>query len=381
MCLAPILIDNPYYNSPIRAPDFLALHDTKSTKMAVPCGICASCIHLKQVYLIQRVQMEALNNDLFYGTLTYNQQSLPKAKYGDITFAYPDYSDWQKMLKMIRKDYPNLKFKYFLVSEYGGVKHRPHYHFILSLPRSDVGASMAEKISKAYELFNIFLQYWRRNYGSTRKPIWQPLLTYVNRGGKYNYDLHYLDPNSSVDGLDGVSFYVTKYILKFDDWVQKFKSVLFYNLSYEDYKKAFSQFRPRLLLSKFFGSPYDPDVASHIRKGIHYSVSDSSAFFPYYLSKQNGTTYPLAPYYSKRFLDVDSAIILRSRIPESYLTEDDFHRFDVGEERLSKQRKFLNAQSPEYEFDDIDNINLFEYGILKTPLAMDNEFADSWKDF
>ena len=102
MCLAPILIDNPYYNSPIRAPDFLALHDTKSTKMAVPCGICASCIHLKQVYLIQRVQMEALNNDLFYGTLTYNQQSLPKAKYGDITFAYPDYSDWQKMLKMIR---------------------------------------------------------------------------------------------------------------------------------------------------------------------------------------------------------------------------------------------------------------------------------------
>ena len=56
--------------------------------------------------------MESISNDLFFGTLTYNQQALPRVKYGDIEFAYPDFSDWQNMIKMIRKDYPHLKFKY-----------------------------------------------------------------------------------------------------------------------------------------------------------------------------------------------------------------------------------------------------------------------------
>lgn len=125
MCLSPILIKNVNYNSPILDSDYHILHNTKDSYIPVPCGRCASCVHLRQVYLIQRVQMESINNDLYYGTLTYNQESLPKAKYGNIEFAYPDFSDWQKMLKMIRKDYPSLKFKYMLVSEYGGKKHRP----------------------------------------------------------------------------------------------------------------------------------------------------------------------------------------------------------------------------------------------------------------
>lgn len=125
MCLSPIMIKNPNYHSPINDPNYHILHDTVNSFIPVPCGRCASCVHLRQVYLIQRVQMESISNDLFYGTLTYNQESLPIAKYGDIEFAYPDFTDWQKMIKMIRKDLPHLKFKYMLVSEYGGKKHRP----------------------------------------------------------------------------------------------------------------------------------------------------------------------------------------------------------------------------------------------------------------
>lgn len=125
MCKSPLLVDNPNYHSPIKDPNYHILHNTKDSKLAVPCGHCATCIHLKQMYFVQRVQMEALSNDLFYGTLTYNKESLPIAEYGDIKFAFPDFSDWQKMIKMIRKDYPKLKFKYMLVSEYGGRKHRP----------------------------------------------------------------------------------------------------------------------------------------------------------------------------------------------------------------------------------------------------------------
>lgn len=125
MCQAPILIKNPDYHSPVTDPNYHKLHNTTDKMIAVPCGRCPTCLRLKQQYLVQRVQMEAINNDLYFGTLTYNDESLPIAKYGDIEFAYADISDWQNMIKMIRKDYPKLKFKYMLVSEYGGKKHRP----------------------------------------------------------------------------------------------------------------------------------------------------------------------------------------------------------------------------------------------------------------
>lgn len=125
MCQAPITIKNPDYHSPVKDKNYHLTHNTKDKYIVVPCGTCATCIQLRQQYLVQRVQMEAINHDLYFGTLTYNQECLPTAKFGDFEFAYPDISDWQKMIKMIRKDFPSLKFKYMLVSEYGGKKHRP----------------------------------------------------------------------------------------------------------------------------------------------------------------------------------------------------------------------------------------------------------------
>lgn len=384
MCMAPIMIDNPNYNSPVRDPVYHIIHPTKSKKIAVPCGRCASCIHLKQVYLIQRVQMEAINHDLFYGTLTYNQESLPIAEIGDFRFAYPDFSDWQKMIKMVRKDY-DFTFKYMLVTEYGGKKHRPHFHFILSFPKS--GNSMAEKVSKAYQLFSIFLKYWRRNYGSTRSPIWKPLCTYVRKRiyGKeyYNYDLHYLDPYSSKDGIDGVSFYVTKYILKYDDWIDKFKSKLFFNLELKDYKIAWDLFRPRLLLSKGFGSPDDSDVRNHIKKGIDFAIAQPGNRFPFFISLQNGSTYPLSPYYSKKFLTIQDKIefSLRCRDFEDDLSISDIDKFDKREVQLSQMRSFLKSRILEFDLDEITSINEFENGKFYEVPKLDKEFASSWQDF
>ena len=388
MCKAPILIDNPDYNSPVKDPVYRYTHNVKDFKIAVPCGRCSSCVHLKQIYIVQRVQMEALNNDLFYGTLTYNNDSLPIAQYGDIRFAYPDYGDWQKAVKMIRKDYPDLEFKYMLISEYGGKKHRPHFHFILSVPRkSDL---LAEKVSTAYRLFDIFLKYWRRNYGSTRNPIWKPLCTFVRRGEKYNYDLHYLDPNSSKDGLDGVSFYVTKYLLKYDEYVEKFKSLLFFNLPYDDYKEAWLKFKPRMLLSKHFGLPYDketnsycPLVSAHIRKGIDFSLSHSGALFPFYVSRQNGSTYPLAPYYARRFLTIQDQVEFVSRRPDiNDITPFDIDDFDKAQTKFEKVKSFLRSQNTAFDMDMSDVNLIFDtHGNYQQDSLSPEVFVDSWQDF
>lgn len=250
----------------------------------------------------------------------------------------------------------------------------------MSLPR--YGNSLAEKCSKAYELFDIFLKYWRRNYGSTRKPIWKPLLTYVRRGDKYNYDLHYLDPNSSKDGLDGVSFYVTKYILKFDDWVDRFKSKLFFSLPLDKYKEAWNLLRPRILMSKGFGSPTDPDVVSHIAKGITFAL-DTNSFFPYFISRVNGSTYPLSPYFCKKLMRPFEKAIFFSRRPDELLTRDDINDFDKRQIQLYDMRKFLNEQVNYFDFDEIDNINTtyYDYGEIPKDAQSNSCFADCWQDF
>lgn len=169
MCLRPILIDNPNYKA-YHLLDRNPFANVHLTSISVPCGRCPVCLQLKQQYITQRVQMEALNHDLFFGTLTYNDSSLPCFSIGEFTFAYPDFSDWQKMIKMIRKHENLPEFKYMLVSEYGGKRHRPHFHFILSFPKID-SENLAQRDSFALRLSQIFLKYWRRNYGSTRSPV------------------------------------------------------------------------------------------------------------------------------------------------------------------------------------------------------------------
>lgn len=315
--------------------------------------------------------MEALNNDLFYGTLTYNTESIPIKEFDTIKFAYPDISDWQKMIKMIRKDYPKLSFKYMLVSEYGSKRHRPHFHFLLSFPKTS--NKLAEKMGKAYDLFNIFLRYWRRNYGSTRVPIWKPLLTYRRTRKHYNYDLHYLDPTSSVDGLDGVSFYVTKYLLKHDPWVLKFKAKLYHTLEDSEYTEAWSLFRPRILLSKGFGSPSDPKVKAYIESCIKLSLSSPDISLPMFFSRQNGSTYPLAQYYKRRFLSVDDAYIFAQRRPEfdpnNFEQMVDMDKFDKEQLKFNLVKSFLHGNIQDFDLEDMIDLNdeILDYYETKRP--------------
>lgn len=246
---------------------------------------------------------------------------------------------------------------------------------------------LVEKISKAEFLFKLFLRYWRRNYGSTRKPIWKSLCTYVRCGNKYNYDLHYLDPFSSKDGLDSVAFYVSKYLLKYDEFVEKFRSKLYFTFIDDKtgkFRDAWSKFRPRILLSKGFGSPDDPKVQEHIIKGINFALSDPNALFAYYISAHNGSTYPLAPYYSNRFVSSESQLIFCLRRPEfDDIKPSDYDDYDKAQFRLGLTKSFLRSKSSAFDFDDIEDINNFnlpDYGFEKSNFDH-SVFASDWEDF
>lgn len=390
MCLAPIKIKNVNYGNKSKLS---YLSDSTAYYILVPCGRCSVCLQLKQQYITQRVQMESFSHDLYFGTLTYNQESLPIHQVGDFKLAYADIADWQRMIKMIRKheDIPN--FRYMVVSEYGGKRHRPHFHFILSFPKNEKH-TLADRQSFEIKLYGIFLKYWRRNYGSTRSPIWRPLCTYYRTPRSYNFDLHYLNPYASSKGLDDVAFYVSKYALKYDSWIDKLKSKLFFSLSESDYKSTWDIIRPRRLMSKFFGDFDNPQVAQHILKGIDLALHDSTALYPYFISPVNGQTFPLSPYYSKKYLRVSDMEVFNSR--KSLLSDDamvDTTPELTPAECIEKQRKFdivrdyLDTRNMLYDAEDIDNTNdihisnIYSHGQIKTASLMDKDFADCWEDY
>lgn len=92
----------------------------------LPCGKCEECLKKKQSDWISRLLLEAqVSTSAFFITLTYDENHLP----------FPvgvNKEDVQKFFKRFRKKFKkNQKFTYFLVSEYGSISSRPHYHFLL----------------------------------------------------------------------------------------------------------------------------------------------------------------------------------------------------------------------------------------------------------
>ena len=120
LCISPISIKNPNYGkNPLPGTPF-ALKDCSSKMLSIPCGHCPECIALKQMYLVQRVQMEAINNYLFFCTLTYNNKMLPKVVTSTgYEIAYADVRDIQLLFKRIRNENGfSRPFKTLYVSEH-----------------------------------------------------------------------------------------------------------------------------------------------------------------------------------------------------------------------------------------------------------------------
>lgn len=94
----------------------------------IPCGKCSACLSRKQSEWIFRLQLEKMvSYSSFFVTLTYSDANLP--------LKGVQKKDCQDFIKRFRKRYcdgfDGLKLKYFLVSEYGSLSSRPHYHLIL----------------------------------------------------------------------------------------------------------------------------------------------------------------------------------------------------------------------------------------------------------
>lgn len=164
-------------------------------------------------------------------------------------------------------------------------------------------------------MYRVVFDEWRRNYGSTRAPIWKPLFTYHQkyRHGKLyrNFDLHYVVPHSTEHGSDDVAFYCSKYLLKPCERENRLQKALKLNLEPSDYNDTWKIVRSRFFCSKGFGG-YTDFEKRYIGLCIDNSCQDPDGL-KYFGT--DGSTQPLARYYRK-FLTSDQAIASFSSRPE-----------------------------------------------------------------
>lgn len=310
MCTCPTIIPNPYYaNKAVNS----RLVDTIHTHLRVPCGVCSECIHTKQMSIAQRLQMESINSYPFFATLTYNNAHLPLHVCSNgCALPYADISHLQKMFKRIRKD--NLfgrPFKAVYCTELGSRRGRPHFHVLFFLPKRksdypDTPLNLEDR------LYHVVFDQWKVNVSTSRKyPVYEPLFTYRSkwRDNKLycNYDLHYVKPTVTNDGVSNVAFYVTKYMLKPSTRVKRLQQALRLNLPELEYQSVWRRIRPRFDGSLFVGlgpgavrSPFgdieiDPDIYNYID-----SCLDQSDEFPMYFNPVDGKPMPLSRYYKKK---------------------------------------------------------------------------------
>lgn len=346
MCLSPLIIPNPYFQLGSKGLNFL--HNTTDSHISVPCGQCADCVATRQAYFNQRVQMESLEHWLFFFTLTYNDDSLLYTDVGDYQIAVPYYEDICNMFKRIRKriQYP---IRYVVVSEYGKQRHRPHFHGILSIPKVPNLTPADENYyiqNAESELYSLVLQEWRRNYGSKRVPIWQPLCTYYNNGYSHNYELHYIQP--MINQENSVSYYISKYITKYDERTRKLlqKIRMDSNISEDETTHLISMIKPRQVISKSFGYWKDKAIYQYIRKCIDRSLPGPVMFYDI----NTDEPFVLCPYYQKHIYNV------QDRLTQYYAQEDTTTPFSFKFNDFRTENEYLYDSKRKHYQQSIDEL-------------------------
>lgn len=162
-------------------------------QVPVPCGKCEACLARRARDWMIRLKEEM--KDASYAcfvTLTYDDEHLPRQDRKvydwmidqEVTFknvAVHRVRDCQLFLKRLRKDNPDVKIRYFLVSEFGPRTLRPHYHAIVfNLPRcrctkayiSSKWQNGFVEVSKVTEGRIAYVTKYC--FGSTTLPYWLP---------------------------------------------------------------------------------------------------------------------------------------------------------------------------------------------------------------
>lgn len=349
MCTTPTKILNPYYRvDPKKGLNFL--HDCTSQYIYTPCGHCSQCIATKQMYMIQRFQMQSLDSYVYFSTLTYDDMHLPLMDVGDFSLRFAYFKHFTDMVKRIRRN--NMfgrPFSYFAVSERGTKRARPHFHCLWFIPKySEDNLMFPYNLEK--HVYDVVFNQWAVNVGSRKFPVYEKLFTYqarVYNGVIHsNFDTHFVTPRYGYSGSESVAWYVQKYLLKLNTHDRKLQQALRLNLSDEEYNSVWPVLRSHAQVSKGFGlgfnldNPDDPSssVLDYIRDCVRKTPDGSP--YPCFFSPSDGSSQPLAPYYQSRsdFYTLNDALRIHEHKDSLYndLPDDYYNKYLASFERFQK---------------------------------------------
>ena len=192
--------------------------------------------------------MEGVDTTDIYDAIDYKEVFMP----------YADIHHIQLLLKNLRDNQPvgDRRLRYVCVSELGKTRARPHFHILLFVERLP-GDDKFTPLNLERPLREYVKAHWAVNVGTRKNPVWEPRFTYRKRyyGGKLyqNFDLHYVNPNATTEGVQNVAYYVTKYMMKPSPKEEARQQFLKLNLDEEQYESTWSRIKCRLLVSKGLG--------------------------------------------------------------------------------------------------------------------------------
>lgn len=373
MCLSPIKVKNTWYcpfplgskerNEFEKRKPYWFLHDTTSFYINVPCGLCAECLQARQNELVQRCYMLSKYNYVLFGTLTYQNSMLPIVNINGYNIKFAYVKDFQNFIKRLRKYEILPSFRYVCFSEFGGDsdkhiyynghQHRPHFHFLFFIPfnkgdeiQKNDGYGYADKVLN----FIPSKHGWYRNVSNSRSPIYIPISRFIRRYNNYTYDCQFVNNNSNK-----VVYYVTKYCLKFNDYVSRLQSALRLNLPDDEYKKYWSLIRPHFLSSNGVGInisdktklPFDDCIFNDLLDMFKYSLDNKSQYIQFFLGNK---VVPMCKYFVDKCLIYEYSLNFHNLQHEGGIFEDSFYMKEIPfndfraecEKNLDKQKKFLN---------------------------------------
>lgn len=186
-------------------------------------------------------------------------------QYKSVDFAYADIHHLQLLFKRLRNfgTFGDRNWKYLAVSELGKDRGRPHFHVLFFVekrpddldsnlkPKADVLRSLESRLWK-----DVF-KGWSCNVGSRKNPVYEQNFRYAKKwsfGKLYtNFDVHWVDPSKTSSGVQNVSFYVTKYLLKGSARDAGRKAFLALNCADDVFRSVWNMIRCRMVASKGLG--------------------------------------------------------------------------------------------------------------------------------
>lgn len=369
MCINPVLIKNPNLGVKFPKGSVNSFKDCTSAYIRVPCGHCFECISSRKMKLVQRSQMMSKYCVTYFLTFTYDNKHLP---YLEVPFKdnsdvfklrYADIRDMQLCLKRFRNAFA-LPFKYLYVSERGAKNGRPHFHLLLFIERSFLPDYLSQ-INTESLIKSLFLSYWSVNVGSDKFPIYEPLLTYIEkfRNGHLNstFDCHLVLPSVNNDGVSDVVYYVTKYLLKNIGHNDSLQQKLKLNLSDEEYKIVWSKVKDKCIYSKDFGIRNNREVRDYLRRSLDLSLSDDNCCYPSFIDCDSGKLVPMCDFYKDVSLTYDDAYTFNQRYRKKFPDTDfiDTPSYDERElsdflQSISKGNRIVQLNETMSLFDESD---------------------------